>query len=63
MRGAQTRARDQRERLRWNAAIAASYGVDTLFLALFAAAGTVGALVPVAYGAAAAAILGASWLL
>jgi len=63
LRGAQTRARDQRERLRWTAATGASYGVDTLFLALFAAAGTVGALVPLAYGAAAAAIMAASWLL
>jgi diguanylate cyclase len=63
LRGAQTRARDQRERLRWTTATAASYGVDTLFLALFAAAGTVGALVPIAYGAAAASILGTAWLL
>jgi diguanylate cyclase len=53
----QRRARDraQRERLRWIGATALSYAIDTLFLALYAAAGTVTALVPLAYGAAGAA--------
>jgi diguanylate cyclase len=63
LRGAQTRARDQRQRLRWTAATAASYAMDALFLGLFAAAGTVPGLVPLAYGAAALAVCGAAWLL
>ena len=48
------RARDraQRRRLRWIGAIAASYAIDTLFLALYAAAGTVPVRVSVAYGGA-----------
>jgi diguanylate cyclase (GGDEF)-like protein len=48
----QARDRAQRGRLRWIGAIAASYAVDTLFLALYAGAGTVPASVPLAYGGA-----------
>jgi diguanylate cyclase len=54
LRSAHTRGRDQRRRLRWNAATAASYGVDTLFLGLLAGQGTIPGRVPLAYGAAAA---------
>jgi len=46
--------RDQRRRLRWTGLVAASYAIDTLFLALFAAAGTIAAALPVAYGVGAA---------
>jgi len=63
VRAVQTRGRDQRERLRWNAAIAASYAVDTLFLALFAAGSTLPWTVALGYGAAAAGICGAIWAL
>jgi len=59
VRAAQTRSRDQARRLRWAAATAASYAVDTLFLVLFAAAGTIGGAVAIAYGAAAAVICAA----
>jgi diguanylate cyclase (GGDEF)-like protein len=51
-----SRERDQRRRLSWNLGVAASYSVDTLFLALFAVAGTISATVALAYGAAAAAL-------
>src|SRR5260221_412928 len=54
--GTQYRAR--RQRVRWISATAASYGVDTLFLALFAAIGTVPLQIPLYYGLAAAAICG-----
>lgn len=54
IRASHTRGRDQRQRLRWNAATAASYAVDTLFLAVLAALGTIPGQVPLAYGAAAA---------
>jgi len=63
VRAAQTRGRDQQRRLRWNAATAASYAIDTLFLALFAAAGTIPGTVPLAYGAAAAGICATTWAL
>lgn len=56
VRVAQTRGRDQARRLRWGVAMAASYAVDTLFLALFAAAGTIQGDVALVYGAAAAVI-------
>jgi diguanylate cyclase (GGDEF)-like protein len=56
-------ARDQRRRLTWIAATTASYAVDTLFLALFAAAGTIAVAVPALYGIAAAAIGGATYAL
>ena len=49
-RRAQDRA--QRDRLRWIGAIALSYAVDTLFLALYAAVGTVSAYVAWVYGGA-----------
>lgn len=63
VRAAQTRGRDQDLRLRWGAGIAASYAVDTLFLALFAAAGTLPGAVPLLYGAAAALVCAGSWAL
>jgi len=44
-----------RQRLRWIAATAASYAVDTVFLGLFALAGTLPAQIALWYGAAAAA--------
>lgn len=56
VRDAQTRARDQARRQRWAAGIAGSYAVDTVFLALFAAADTIALAVPLAYGVLAAAI-------
>ncbi|MGH8749049.1 MAG: diguanylate cyclase [Burkholderiales bacterium] len=49
-RRAQDRA--QRERLRWIGGVALSYAIDTLFLVLYAAAGTIQARVAVAYGGA-----------
>ena len=52
--GTQFRAR--RQRIRWISATAASYGVDALFLALFAALGTIPLQIPLYYGLAAAAI-------
>lgn len=63
VRAAQTRGRDQKLRLRWAAATAASYAMDALFLGLFAAAGVVAAAVPLLYGAVAALISGATWAL
>jgi diguanylate cyclase (GGDEF)-like protein len=60
-RAAHTRGRDQRQRLWWTGATAASYGVDTLFLGLFAAAGTIPGFLPLAYGAAAALICGGTF--
>jgi diguanylate cyclase (GGDEF)-like protein len=51
--------RDQRRRLSWNLGIAASYAVDTLFLALFAVAGTISGTVALAYGATGAALCSA----
>ena len=49
--GTQQRAR--RSRMRCIYSVAASYGTDALFLALFAAAGTISWRISVAYGAAA----------
>jgi diguanylate cyclase (GGDEF)-like protein len=51
-------ARDQRRRLSWNLGIAASYALDTLFLAFFASAGTIPGTIALAYGAAAAVLTG-----
>jgi diguanylate cyclase (GGDEF)-like protein len=48
--------RDQRRRKRWTAYSAASYAADTLFLALFGAAGTIPWAVAPVYGLLAAAI-------
>jgi diguanylate cyclase (GGDEF)-like protein len=45
--------RTRRRRMRWVAAMAASYGVDLLFLSFFAALGTIPASVCAIYGAAA----------
>jgi diguanylate cyclase (GGDEF)-like protein len=61
VRVAGTRGRDQTRRLRWTLASASSYAVDTLFLALFSAAGTVAPSLAIAYGAAAAAICAAAY--
>ena len=55
MRAAHTRARDQKQRLRWTGWTAASYALDTLFLGLFWTTGTVAGHVPLAYGLAGAA--------
>ena len=52
VRGTEERAR--RSRIRWIYATAASYATDALFLALFAAAGTIPALIPAVYAAATA---------
>ena len=43
------RERAQKQRLQWVAAIALSYAVDTVFLALYVSAGTIPGYVPVAY--------------
>lgn len=57
-----TQNRDRRQRLRWTGATAASYGVDTLFLASFATLGTIPLQVPLLYGLAAAAICSFAYL-
>ncbi len=62
LRASGTQERARRQRLRWIAAIAASYGVDTLFLALFAAVGTIPAQVPFSYGLVTAAVSALTWL-
>ena len=56
-----SRDRNQRQRVAWIGMIAASYALDTLFLALFAAAGTISGTVASAYGAAAAAICASTY--
>ena len=53
--------RARRQRLRWIAATAASYATDALFLALFAAAGTLPYGVGLAYLSAAAAVCALAW--
>jgi diguanylate cyclase len=58
--GTQFRAR--RQRIRWISATAASYGIDALFLALFAALGTIPLQIPLYYGLAAAAICSFAYL-
>jgi diguanylate cyclase len=58
--GTQRKAR--RQRMRWIGATAASYGIDVLFLGLFALVGTIPFQVPLAYAAAAAAISVVAWL-
>lgn len=58
IRARKSRDRAQRQRLVWTRMTAASYAVDTLFLALFAVAGTISGTVAPVYGAAAAAISG-----
>ena len=57
--GTQQRAR--RARLRWIGATAASYAIDILFLALFAAAGTIPGSVSLIYGVAATLVCGVAW--
>jgi diguanylate cyclase (GGDEF)-like protein len=57
-----TQARARRSRIRWIYATAASYATDVLFLALFAAIGTVPMQIPAVYGAAAAAVCVLAWL-
>jgi len=54
--------RARRRRLRWIAATAASYGIDVLFLALYAATATIPAVIPMCYGVAAAALCGSVYL-
>jgi len=64
-RALRTRSADERarrQRIRWIQSTAASYGVDALFLALFAATGTVPLYIALAYGAAAALICALAWL-
>lgn len=51
IRAKSAEARDQKLRSRWLAAVAASYALDTLFLAAFAAIGTIAGRVALAYGA------------
>jgi len=51
-RARQARERAQRARLRWIGAIALSYAIDVVFLALYAGAGTVPAYVALAYAGA-----------
>jgi diguanylate cyclase (GGDEF)-like protein len=58
IRARKSRDRAQRQRLVWTRMTAASYAVDTLFLALFAVAGTIPGTIAPVYGAAAAAISG-----
>ena len=62
LRAGGSQRRSRRQRLRWIAATAASYAIDALFLALFAAAGTIPAPVPAFYGAVAAVVCCFSWL-
>jgi diguanylate cyclase (GGDEF)-like protein len=52
----------RRRRLRWTGAMAASYAVDTLFLGLFAAAGTIPPALPLGYGIVTAAVCALAWL-
>ena len=62
LRAARAQERDQRRRRRWSAGSAASYGLDTLFLALYAQAGVLGFGVPALYGAAAVLVCGFQFL-
>src|SRR5690348_1345423 len=57
-----TQRRALRSRVRWILATAASYGVDALFLALFAATGALPLLVSAIYAGAAAVVCGLAWL-
>jgi diguanylate cyclase (GGDEF)-like protein len=59
IRSTNAERRGQRRRVAWLAGAGASYAVDTLFLGLFAAAGTLPASVPAGYAAAALALSGA----
>jgi len=62
LRSAGSQDRLRRQRLRWVGSTAASYGVDTLFLALFAATATIPAAIPLWYGVATAMICSAAYL-
>jgi diguanylate cyclase (GGDEF)-like protein len=61
LRAARTQEREQRRRRRWTLGSSASYALDTVFLALLAEAGVLGAAVAGAYGAAAAAVCAAQY--
>jgi diguanylate cyclase (GGDEF)-like protein len=58
IRERKSRDRAQRQRLVWVGMSVASYAADTLFLALFAATGTISGSVALIYGAAAVAVSG-----
>ncbi|MFY9316867.1 MAG: GGDEF domain-containing protein [Burkholderiales bacterium] len=62
LRAASADGRARRQRQRWIGAIAASYATDALFLGLFAVIGTIPALIPAVYGAAAAMVCLIAWL-
>ena len=62
LRAGSTEERARRQRQRWIGATAASYATDALFLGLFAAAGTIPALIPAVYGAAAALVCLLAWV-
>jgi len=62
LQAARTLARDQRRRLVWNLYTAASYALDALFLAAFAALGTIPAVVAAGYAAGGAAIVAGTQL-
>jgi diguanylate cyclase (GGDEF)-like protein len=61
LREADADRRAQRLRIRWIYATAASYATDTLFLALFAAVGTIPWEIGLAYALAAAAVCVVAW--
>ena len=62
LRAGETQARTRLSRMRWTGATAASYGIDALFLGLYAALGTIPYQVPLYYALAAAAICVFAWL-
>jgi len=62
LRAARATARDQRRRRSWSAGSAASYALDTVFLALYVDAGTIPVSIPIAYGAGAALICAVQYL-
>lgn len=57
LQAAATLERDQQRRMRWNIATGASYALDALALAAFAALGTISAVVAAGYAAGGAAIV------
>src|SRR6185436_11381325 len=61
LRSGSDQDRLRRRRLRWVASTAASYGVDTLFLALFAVTATIPAAIPLWYGIATAVVCCAAY--
>jgi len=62
LRSGSDQDRLRRRRLRWVASTAASYGVDTLFLGLFAVTATIPAAIPLWYGIATAIVCFAAYL-